>query len=111
VKLFQQKLTKDEYKKLWAGNNTGIGDVLVALQYAKKTYDERKAQQSGVRTLLSIFSSRLVYYGAILDTVRKTNTFQDFIRCVPHTLEILHRLRPGMWPSLLFDISGALFFG
>jgi hypothetical protein len=73
VKLFQQKLTKDEYKKLWASNNTGIGEVLVALQHAKKTYDERKAKQSGVRTLLSIFSSRLVYYGAILDTVSKND--------------------------------------
>ncbi|KAG9230239.1 hypothetical protein BJ875DRAFT_472762 [Amylocarpus encephaloides] len=69
IKLFQQKLTKAEYKRIWAGSTTGISEVQEALQNAKTSYDERKAKQSGIRTLLSLFSSRLLYYGVVLDTV------------------------------------------
>ena len=69
VTLFKEKLTKSECEIIWAEKHTGIGDLQAALQEAKKKYDNRKAHQSSVRTWLSMFSSRLMYYGGILDVV------------------------------------------
>lgn len=66
--IFQQRLTKSEYKNI--GDQAGICDVQAALHNAKKKYEDRKTQQSKVRKLLAMFSSRLMYYSGVLDTVR-----------------------------------------
>jgi hypothetical protein len=66
-------LTNSERKKLWADSKAGIVDVQQALEEAKEKYNGRKVGQSAVRTWLSMFSSRLVYYGGILEVVRNLN--------------------------------------
>lgn len=68
--ILQQRSTKSEYKNIALGDQAGICDVQAALHDAKKKYEDRKAQQSEVRKLLAMFSSRLMYYGGVLDTVR-----------------------------------------
>jgi hypothetical protein len=73
VTLFKQKLTKSERKIIWVESKTGIEDIQAALQEAKRKYDDRKGQQASVRTWLSMFSSRLMYYGGILDMVRNNS--------------------------------------
>lgn len=73
VSLFKEKLTNSERKKLWGDGKAGIVDVQLALEEAKEKYDDRKVRQPAVRTWLSMFSSKLVYYGGILEVIRNLN--------------------------------------
>lgn len=72
VTLFKEKLTESERKRIWADGHDGIVAVQLALRNAKEKYDKRKAGQSTVRSWLSVFSSRLLYYGGVLEVVSLT---------------------------------------
>jgi len=68
--LFNTTLTKDERKRTWLDTKPTMQDVLAAVEVAKTEYDTRKRKGSGkVEEYLSAFSKRLVYYGAIMDTL------------------------------------------
>ncbi|CAG8984026.1 hypothetical protein HYALB_00002966 [Hymenoscyphus albidus] len=67
VTLYKEKLTKSKRKRIWADGKAGIVDIQLALKEAKEKYDSRKAVQSTVRNWLSMFSSRLLYYGGVLE--------------------------------------------
>ncbi|CAG8962269.1 hypothetical protein HYFRA_00005324 [Hymenoscyphus fraxineus] len=69
VTLYKEKLTKSERKRIWADGKAGIVDIQQALKEAKEKYDNRKSGQSAVQDWLSMFSSRLLYYGGVLEVL------------------------------------------
>jgi len=66
---FRKQLSTSEYDKIFAVKNAGIQDVQEALSLAKATYEGRKGTQSRPFKWLSLFSSRVMYYGKVLDVV------------------------------------------
>jgi hypothetical protein len=67
--MFISKLTKDGSKIEWIKSKHGIAQVLELADGAKRRY-EAKADSKAFEWL-SKFSSRLQYYGTIMDTVRE----------------------------------------
>jgi hypothetical protein len=66
--LFNSKLTEDDSKRKWLSEKHSIGSIQDAVLEAKMIY-ENKLQQSKVRTWLSKLSSRILYYGQIIDVL------------------------------------------
>ena len=69
IAFFTQELTKDECKRIWLEDKPDIGNVVEVLQMAKLKYEQR-SRPSRARAQLKKFSGSLMYYGAIMDTVR-----------------------------------------
>ncbi|KAL3419659.1 hypothetical protein PVAG01_08157 [Phlyctema vagabunda] len=67
VSYFKSALTNDECKVVWIDNLTSIGDVQEAALQAERLYQSSKNGKA--RLWLSKFSSRVMYYGAIMDTL------------------------------------------
>lgn len=68
--LFSAELTHDECKRIWIGvegQHNSMRDVQDALMNAKRAYDSKP--RSKARKWLAIFSSRLIYYGNVLDVL------------------------------------------
>ena len=66
--IFSQNLTKDEQKKSFIRQKTSIEDILKVVNQAKDQYDQKSHTAKAWRWL-SAFSSRFMYYGAVLDTL------------------------------------------
>lgn len=67
VALFTKVLTEDEQKRIWCGNHLSMRDLLDALNTSKKVYESKP--NSKARKWLSIFSSRVIHYGGIMDVL------------------------------------------
>ncbi|KAF8856494.1 hypothetical protein BDZ45DRAFT_727429, partial [Acephala macrosclerotiorum] len=64
VKVFNEKLTKDEFKQIWPRDKANMEQVLQAVLLAKEKYDTR-AQQSKARKWITKFSKLVTHYGSI----------------------------------------------
>lgn len=67
-KIFAQKLTQDEQKKVLANGQTTMQDLIALTTDAQKTW-KAKRPDGKAWSLLSSFSSRLFHYGAVLDVI------------------------------------------
>lgn len=67
VKYFEQELTQDERKRDWIRGQTGLQDVLDTVQKARAGSTANNATKA--RRYLVALSSRIQYYGAVLDTL------------------------------------------
>jgi len=67
VAIFTKVLTEDEQKRVWCGNHLSMRDVLDAVNISKKVYESKP--NSKARKWLSIFSSRVIHYGDIMDVL------------------------------------------
>ena len=65
---FSSHLTQDESKRVWLAEKSTMQDVITAVQIARSKYEER-SKKSKVRESLAAFSSRVMYYGAVMDTL------------------------------------------
>ncbi|KAH0565970.1 hypothetical protein GP486_000638 [Trichoglossum hirsutum] len=68
VKYFEKELTRDQYKKISLQNHHSIQEVQKAVLDAKKAYDG-SSNKKKVQKWLQKFSSQIMYYGAVLDTL------------------------------------------
>jgi hypothetical protein len=66
VKVFKEKLTHDECKRIWLVDKADIYQVQQAVSSAKAAY-EAKSKGSKARKWLSRLSSRVVFYSTVLD--------------------------------------------
>ena len=66
--IFSEAFTKDEQKKSFIRQKTSIDDVIIIVNQAKDEYDRRRHKAKAWQWL-SAFSSRFMYYGAVLDTL------------------------------------------
>ena len=64
---FNQEITDDESKRAWMQEKHSIGDVLQAIKNAKARYEFRPTSKA--RKWLAIFSSKVMYYGVVLDVL------------------------------------------
>lgn len=53
----------------WANSHADVQAVLQTAQQGKKTYDAESKQHSGTRAWLERCSSRVMYYGKVLDAL------------------------------------------
>ena len=67
-KIFANNLTKDKQKLSFLSEKTSMQDVNRVVNEAKEAYD-RERQGAKAYRWLSAFSSRLMYYGGVLDTL------------------------------------------
>ncbi|PQE06103.1 Nacht domain protein [Rutstroemia sp. NJR-2017a BBW] len=68
VKHFGEKLTRDECKRIWLNDKHTIEDVQQAIEDAKTAY-EAKGKDSKTYLLIQKFSSRVLHYADIFDTL------------------------------------------
>lgn len=68
VELFEKKYTKDEAKARRVKGAHGICDVLGIVAEAQAKYQGR-VEESKVRRWLGVLSSRVMYYGQIMDVM------------------------------------------
>jgi hypothetical protein len=68
VDFFSSELTHDECKRIWLRDKVSMHDVKAAADDAQKAYESR-SRKSKAQQYLAAFSSRLMYYGVIMDTL------------------------------------------
>jgi hypothetical protein len=68
VKQFSTKFADDECKKAWIGQKHTMADVQEVVEEAKAIYILR-SQPSNARLWLEKFSSSVLYYEAVFDTL------------------------------------------
>ncbi|KAM3086699.1 hypothetical protein ACMFMG_000822 [Clarireedia jacksonii] len=68
VKYFCENLTMDECKRIWLSDKHTINDVQQAIEDAKSAY-EAKEKHSKTHRWIQKFSSRVLYYADIFDTL------------------------------------------
>jgi hypothetical protein len=67
VKLFKSKFTNDDCKRIWLEDKHGMDDVQKAVKDVQARYNTKS--QSKARKWLTKLSSRIILYGAVLDTL------------------------------------------
>lgn len=67
VDLFNKELTSDECDRIWLRDKVSIQDVQTAVEQARRKYHESK--RSKLRKWLAKASTRILYYGTILDAL------------------------------------------
>jgi len=68
VALFKRELTHDECKRIWLDDKASMYDVQRAIVHAQAEY-EKSSKKSKVRIWLARCSSRIIYYGNVLDVL------------------------------------------
>jgi hypothetical protein len=68
VEFFSTELTHDECKRIWLRDKVSMQDVRAAVDDAQKAYEVR-SRKSNAYQYLAAFSSRIMYYGVIMDTL------------------------------------------
>ena len=66
--IFSNSLKSDQQQQISGHDTNNIEQFQAVVSQAKERY-ERKRQNGKARQWLSFFSSRLLYYGAVLDTL------------------------------------------
>ena len=66
--IFSNSLRSDQQQQIFCHDNNNIEELHAIVNKAKEGY-ERRRQKGKARQWLSSFSSRLLYYGAVLDTL------------------------------------------
>lgn len=66
--IFSDSLSSDQQQQIFGHDNNDIEEFHAIVNQAKESY-ERRRQKGKARQWLSSFSSRLLYYGAVLDTL------------------------------------------
>jgi hypothetical protein len=69
VQYFKKELTKEQFKEIDLQNSHSIEDVHKVVLGAKKIYDDSSSRKKWVQKCLRNFSSQMMYYGAVLDTL------------------------------------------
>ena len=67
-KIFSDSLGSDQQQQIFVHGSNNIEGLQAIVNQAKEGY-ERTRQKGKARQWLSSFSSRLLYYGAVLDTL------------------------------------------
>ena len=67
-KIFLDSLRSDQQQQIFGHDSNNIEEFQAIVYQAKEAY-ERRRQKGKARQWLSSFSSRLLYYGAVLDTL------------------------------------------
>ena len=67
-KFFSDSLRSDQQQQIFGHDSNNIEGFQAIVNQAKEGY-ERRRQKAKARQWLSSFSSRLLYYGAVLDTL------------------------------------------
>ena len=67
-KVFSNSLRSDQQQQIFGHDSNNIEEFRAIVNQAKEGY-ERRRQKGKARQWLSSFSSRLLYYGAVLDTL------------------------------------------
>jgi hypothetical protein len=65
--IFSTELTKDECKRIFLADKIGMSDIVAVLTESKKKYDSKP--ESKARKWLGNFSSKVTYYGVVLDVL------------------------------------------
>jgi hypothetical protein len=68
IQSFSSELTHDECKRIWLRDKVSMQDVKAAADDAQKAYEAR-SRKSKAHQYLAAFSSRVMYYGVIMDTL------------------------------------------
>lgn len=68
MEMFKKELTRDECKRIWLGDKNTIADVQSAIQQARDNYG-KDSRKSKARDWLTRCSSRITYYGNIMDVM------------------------------------------
>ena len=92
--LFSSKFAEDTKSK-WLSGKDSISSVQEAVLDAKRIY-ENKIQQSKVRTWLSKLSSRILYYGNIMDVLSKHHP--EYVSLAWGTMKFLLIVSPYLNP-------------
>ena len=66
--IFSNSLKSDQQQQIFGHDSNNIEEFQAIVNQAKEGY-ERRRQKGKARQWLSSFSSRLLYYGAVLDTL------------------------------------------
>jgi hypothetical protein len=103
VKYFGEKLTKDECKRIWLSDKHTIKDVQQAIEDAKSAY-EAKEKYSKTHQWIQKFSSRVLHYADIFDTLSQHHPeyvalvwgaikFVFVVSCKPNLIEVILQLK------------------
>ena len=68
VAIFRSELTEDECKRIWLDDKTSLQDVQCAIMRAQAEY-EKRSKKSKARIWLARCSSRIIYYGNVMDVL------------------------------------------
>lgn len=93
VKAFNEKLTKDECKRIWLSDKIDIQQVQDAVTVARKSY-ESKSQQSKARKWLTKFSERIMYYSKIMDMLSQHHP--EYVALAWGAMKFLVIVRPSV---------------
>ncbi|KAL9039803.1 MAG: hypothetical protein Q9214_004726, partial [Letrouitia sp. 1 TL-2023] len=68
TKYFSEHLTRDECKRIWLASKPTMEDAIAAVEVAKTEYENR-SQKGKPREWLLAFSSRVMHYKIVMDTL------------------------------------------